>query len=125
HPLVLRRRLFPDPENGPVVRRRLRLRYQRLLVDEFQDTDPIQVDIAALLAAPHEAPATGAWSEVDIEPGRLFFVGDPKQSIYRFRRADIATFLAARQRFAETPLRLTSHFRATAVGMEEIHHEIG
>ena len=77
------------------MRKRLRARYQRLLVDEFQDTDPIQVDIAALLAAADDDPATGEWNEVDVEAGRLFFVGDPKQSIYRFRRADIATFLAA------------------------------
>src|SRR3546814_17100389 len=40
------------------------------------------------------------WHDVDVSPGRLFVVGDPKQSIYRFRRADIATILEARERFA-------------------------
>jgi ATP-dependent exoDNAse (exonuclease V) beta subunit len=123
--LVLARAVLRDPAHGRVVRRRLRARYQRLLVDEFQDTDPIQVDIAALLAAADDDPASGQWNEVNVEAGRLFFVGDPKQSIYRFRRADIATFLAARDRFADSPLRLTSNFRSTEVVMAWINHVFG
>lgn len=62
----------------------LRRRYHAMLIDEFQDTDPIQVDIALAFATD---PATGR-----LEPGRLFAVGDPKQSIYRFRRADMAVY---------------------------------
>ncbi|MEO8457605.1 MAG: UvrD-helicase domain-containing protein [Chloroflexota bacterium] len=62
----------------------LRHRYQALLIDEFQDTDPLQVQIATAFATD---PSNGK-----IEPGRLFLVGDPKQSIYRFRRADMATY---------------------------------
>ncbi|MDO8616919.1 MAG: UvrD-helicase domain-containing protein [Dehalococcoidia bacterium] len=62
----------------------LRERYDALLIDEFQDTDPLQVDIALAFA---RAPETGR-----LEPGRLFLVGDPKQSIYRFRRADMAVY---------------------------------
>ena len=57
------------------------------------------------------------WREVDVAPGRLFVVGDPKQSIYRFRRADIATFLAARDRFAPEAggaVELTANFRTVA-----------
>lgn len=82
--LVLARELLQDP----TVRERVRARYQRILIDEFQDTDPIQLDIAELL--------TSAAAGSGPEPGRLFTVGDPKQSIYRFRRADIATYLRAR-----------------------------
>jgi ATP-dependent helicase/nuclease subunit A len=122
--LVLARAVLRDDENGVAVRARLRERYERLLIDEFQDTDPIQVEIAALLAAreDHVAPD---WESIEVTPGRVFFVGDPKQSIYRFRRADIATFLAARDRFAETPVRLTSNFRSTEPVLDWINHVFG
>jgi len=56
-------------------------------VDEFQDTDPIQAEILTLLSA--DDPAVTDWRAVRPRPGKLFLVGDPKQSIYRFRRADI------------------------------------
>jgi ATP-dependent helicase/nuclease subunit A len=69
--------------------RSLREQYDALLIDEFQDTDPLQVDIALAFA---RNPDTG-----DIESGRLFLVGDPKQSIYRFRRADMAIYSQARE----------------------------
>ncbi len=118
--LVLARELLRDPRMGTRVRARLRARYRRLLIDEFQDTDPIQVELAVLLASsdPH---GDKPWTDQPIEPGRLFFVGDPKQSIYRFRRADIATFLAARDRFVETPLLLTRNFRTTAPVLDWIN----
>ncbi|HEY7135580.1 MAG TPA: UvrD-helicase domain-containing protein [Acidimicrobiia bacterium] len=100
--LVLARALLRDPEHGPVVRRRLHERYRRLLLDEFQDTDPIQIELAVRIAARDpDGTAAGAarWSDVPVAPGQLFVVGDPKQSIYRFRRADISVFLEARARF--------------------------
>ncbi len=68
----------------PDAVRALRARYDVLLIDEFQDTDPLQVDIALAFGTD---PDTGC-----LEPGRLFLVGDPKQSIYRFRRADMAIY---------------------------------
>ena len=114
--LVLARSLLRDPVFGAGVRRRLRERYQRLLVDEFQDTDPIQVEIATLLAAADDDADGHDWQHTEVAPGRLFFVGDPKQSIYRFRRADITTFLDARDHFTKEPLRLTANFRSTAAG---------
>ena len=95
--LVLARRVLRDPEHGPPVRASLHQRYQRLLLDEFQDTDPIQIELAIAAVDPPTADALRA--DVEVAPGRLFVVGDPKQSIYRFRRADISTFLAARDRF--------------------------
>ena len=97
HDLLVRaRQVLRHDTHGPAVRAALRDRYRCLLIDEFQDTDPIQVELAALLGCDDPAPATSRWAETVPDPGRLFFVGDPKQSIYRFRRADIATFLAAR-----------------------------
>ena len=101
--LVLARAVLRDPEHGVEVRRRLRERYTRLLLDEFQDTDPIQWDLAALLASGDPEAAGRRWDEIEPDPGRLFVVGDPKQSIYRFRRADIAAFLRARDTFGRVP----------------------
>ena len=116
--LVLARKVLRDPEQGPVVRAALHERYQRLLLDEFQDTDPIQIELAVRIAAEHPASADQPqWAEVDVAPGRLFVVGDPKQSIYRFRRADISVFMAARARFAPPPagaVELTANFRTVA-----------
>ncbi|WP_297588132.1 exodeoxyribonuclease V subunit beta [uncultured Corynebacterium sp.] len=70
------------------VRAKLHEQYRVIFVDEFQDTDPAQLDIVTAIArGPHETP----------QPGRLFMVGDPKQSIYKFRNADIDTYVAARE----------------------------
>jgi len=81
------------------VRRALASRYQALLIDEFQDTDPIQVEIAVLIASTDPKAGQKPWDTAPVPPGRLFFVGDPKQSIYRFRRADIEVYTAAAARF--------------------------
>ena len=70
------------------ARQAIRDRYDVLLIDEFQDTDPLQVEIALAFATD---PHTG-----QVEAGRLFLVGDAKQSIYRFRRADMTAFERAR-----------------------------
>jgi ATP-dependent helicase/nuclease subunit A len=110
--LVLARALLRQP----AVRQRLHERYRRLLLDEFQDTDPIQIELAVRIAAADPASdvaGSAPWREVDVAPGRLFVVGDPKQSIYRFRRADISTFLTAAERFgaAGGRVELTASFR--------------
>ncbi|MDQ1383132.1 MAG: CRISPR-associated exonuclease Cas4, partial [Actinomycetota bacterium] len=121
--LVLARMLLRDPEHGAPARARLRRRYRRILIDEFQDTDPIQVELAALLGSADPADGARPWDEMSVDPGRLFFVGDPKQSIYRFRRADIATFLAAQDRFADpAPLFLTCNFRTAPAVLTWINH---
>ncbi len=75
----------------PGIRERLKHDYQAILVDEFQDTDPTQYEIMLYLA---ERPGRcrASWRELDLAPGKLFIVGDPKQSIYAFRRADIEAF---------------------------------
>ncbi|MHB8682601.1 MAG: UvrD-helicase domain-containing protein, partial [Acidimicrobiales bacterium] len=86
HDLLVHARDLLRNDSG--ARAALRQRYRMLLIDEFQDTDPIQVELAARLAA----AADGGADLGDCRPGALFVVGDPKQSIYRFRRADIALF---------------------------------
>lgn len=75
----------------PSVRTRIKQTYRAILVDEFQDTDPVQYEIILYLG--ERAGSHGiAWQDVELEPGKLFIVGDPKQSIYAFRRADIEAF---------------------------------
>ena len=72
------------------ARRLLQRRFRYVLVDEFQDTDPLQAEIVFFLC--EREPVAADWRHVVLEPGKLFVVGDPKQSIYRFRRADIAMY---------------------------------
>ncbi|MDH4186600.1 MAG: UvrD-helicase domain-containing protein [Nitrospira sp.] len=75
----------------PIVRRRIKQTYRAILVDEFQDTDPVQYEIILYLGERDDSHQI-AWQDVDLAPGKLFIVGDPKQSIYAFRRADIEAF---------------------------------
>lgn len=72
------------------ARAQLQQGFHRIFVDEFQDTDPLQAEILLLLAAAD--PAQRDWRQAIPAPGRLYVVGDPKQSIYRFRRADARLF---------------------------------
>lgn len=97
---------------SPAVRRSLGERFRYLLVDEFQDTDPIQAELCFLLASPPEAGDD--WHTVTPRPGSLFVVGDPKQSIYRFRRADIQTYELVKRRMAAcgAVLGLVENFRS-------------
>lgn len=85
----------------PHVRARLHERYERLLLDEFQDTDPIQIELAVLIASGDADAGSRPWWECRVEPGRMFVVGDPKQSIYRFRRADIELYRHVREVLGE------------------------
>ncbi|MDP2322037.1 MAG: UvrD-helicase domain-containing protein [Acidobacteriota bacterium] len=101
--------------NNADVRRALADKYRWLFVDEFQDTDPVQAEIMFLLAS----DGNGAdWRTVALRPGALFVVGDPKQSIYRFRRADIDIYNEVRARLEGMPngkvVSLTSNFRSAS-----------
>ena len=109
--LVIARQVLRDSAE---VRKALHERYRHVLLDEFQDTDPIQVELASLIAATPAERQPQRWSDHDVAGGRLFFVGDPKQSIYRFRRADIKLFLEARDTFGAAgsgAVRLDTNFR--------------
>jgi ATP-dependent exoDNAse (exonuclease V) beta subunit len=108
--LLLARRLLRQPRIADELRRSVRF----VLVDEFQDTDPLQVEIAALLTGTGEG---AAWTDRAPLPGALFFVGDPKQSIYRFRRADLRTYNEARAWLDQTAggqgeITITANFRS-------------
>ncbi|MCS6802956.1 MAG: UvrD-helicase domain-containing protein [Chloroflexota bacterium] len=106
--LVWARDLLRD---HPEVRRYFQERFAAVLVDEFQDTDALQVEILLLLTSRDDLP-TG---ERRPAPGALFVVGDPKQSIYRFRRADVATYLRVRDEvLAEGRRWIVHNFRSVS-----------
>ncbi|MEF8796230.1 MAG: UvrD-helicase domain-containing protein, partial [Salinivenus sp.] len=100
----------------PDVRRTVQERYPRLLVDEFQDTDPLQAQILSFLAS--QDPTETDWTACRPRDGSLFIVGDDKQSIYRFRRADKSVFDAYRDRIDRAPngeaVTLSKNFRSRA-----------
>ena len=78
----------------PEIRREAASRFRTILVDEFQDTDPLQYEILFFLTEEEGAAAADAYG-AKLAPGRLFIVGDPKQSIYRFRGADMEAYRRA------------------------------
>jgi ATP-dependent helicase/nuclease subunit A len=95
------------------VRRFLQTRFTHLFVDEFQDTDPIQAEIFLLLASDDVCETD--WRNATPKPGKLFLVGDPKQAIYKFRRADVLLYQDVRDRLKEKGVRvlhLTHSYRA-------------
>ncbi len=110
--LVFARDLLSDPIHGSVIRKRVHAKYRSLLIDEFQDTDPLQIQIVTLVATSPDDPPQESWVDMVTRPGHLFFVGDPKQSIYRFRRADISLYMQAQQHHQSREIRLLTNFRS-------------
>ena len=78
-------------QNDLYVRRLLKEKFDALFIDEFQDTDPVQGELLLFLAE-EKSSSAARWQDVILAPGKLFVVGDPKQSIYRFRGADITAY---------------------------------
>jgi ATP-dependent helicase/nuclease subunit A len=122
--LVIAHDLLSDPTVGPAVRTTLHERYRYVLLDEFQDTDPVQLDLALLLTDPDAAPDAGL-DDFSPVPGSLFLVGDPKQSIYRFRRADISLYLLARRSLDTSDVSLTENFRTTVPIIDWVNATFG
>ncbi len=104
-------------QRSPPVRRRLRREIRQLLVDEFQDTDRRQCDLLAALAlGEDEGPRPG-----------LFIVGDPKQSIYAWRRADLAAyedFLARMAAAGGESALLSVNFRSVPAVLAEVERAV-
>ena len=77
--------------DNAAARHHFQRKYSRILIDEFQDTDPLQAEIAFYLAAAPDADVIHQpWHTLPLSTGKLFLVGDSKQSIYRFRGADVS-----------------------------------
>ncbi len=107
----------------PAIRERLKQEYQALLVDEFQDTDPVQYELVLFLAE-RAGQCAPTWQEVELAPGKLFIVGDPKQSIYAFRRADIEAFERVVGKIREAGgvvYELVTNFRSHAAVIEMVN----
>ena len=108
------------------VRRALAARFRHVLVDEFQDTDPLQTEIFwRLCGEPSADGDANDWTTLALRPGALFLVGDPKQAIYRFRGADIAAYVGAREAFraraADGVLSIATNFRSCAPIMDYVN----
>lgn len=105
------------------VRRALGDRYRHILVDEFQDTDPVQGEILFRIAADEPAET---WADSLLRPGALFTVGDPKQAIYRFRGADIVSYRQAKaaiaRRWPDNIIQITANFRSRAGILAHVNH---
>ena len=99
-----------DEDRGAALAARLRELYPVALVDEFQDTDPWQYGaLSRIYRDPHPTPAS------------LVMIGDPKQAIYRFRGADLQTYLEARDDAAGIHT-LTGNFRSTKGLVDAVNH---
>jgi ATP-dependent helicase/nuclease subunit A len=103
------------------IRAAVRERWQVICVDEFQDTDPLQVELVHLAAGLDQ----GSWAEAAIDGGRLFFVGDPQQSIYRFRRAALGLFTQVRDHYDGGRLTILQNFRSRPGVLRVVNEAFG
>ncbi len=123
--IVLTRNILRD---YPEIRKAESQRLDHLLIDEFQDTDPLQYEIAFYLSEAVEEGATSSLNdayELKLRPGKIFIVGDPKQSIYRFRGADISACTEAIQAIQDKGgklLTLKTNFRSVPNLVNPLNH---
>ena len=111
--LYLRDTLREDAAGEGRLIRHIYNRHKYFLIDEFQDTNPMQAEIFFYLTAQNPG---ADWKKCIPHPGALFIVGDPKQSIYRFRYADGSAFLQIKALFCDQVgevVYLTRNFRST------------
>ncbi|MBQ2657619.1 MAG: UvrD-helicase domain-containing protein [Erysipelotrichaceae bacterium] len=113
--IYLRDMLREDARKEGKLIRHIYRRHSYFLIDEFQDTDPMQAQIFFYLSGKDIDPD---WKKCIPYPGSLFIVGDPKQSIYRFKNADVTSFQRVHSLFngeVGEVLKLTSNFRSTTL----------
>ncbi|MDE2716771.1 MAG: UvrD-helicase domain-containing protein, partial [Chloroflexota bacterium] len=122
--LVLARDLLRD---SIPARDHFRERYSHVLIDEVQDTDPLQAEIAMFLAedvlsGSEASDRPNDWHRVRPARGKIFIVGDPKQSIYRFRRADIQQVKLLQRLVGGSNALLTRNFRSQSPVIDWVNH---
>ena len=114
------RNLLRHETHGLAVRRALARQYQYILVDEFQDTDALQAEVFWCLSSDDDSHD---WTSFALRPGALFIVGDPNQSIYRFRGADVDIYTRARETFAnDRVLSIVTNFRSSASVLDFVNN---
>jgi ATP-dependent helicase/nuclease subunit A len=87
---------------------------QAVMIDEFQDNNEMQKRLLYLISEKEGAGAVGVMTEPrDLNPKKLFFVGDEKQSIYRFRGADVAVFMRLSRELGNETVPLDTNYRST------------
>ncbi|MHB8781049.1 MAG: UvrD-helicase domain-containing protein [Candidatus Geothermincolia bacterium] len=120
--LLMARDMLRDNKGARLV---LQHSFDQLLVDEFQDTDPVQAEAIFFLA--EDGALAEDWRDVVLKPGKLFIVGDPKQSIYRFRRADIEIYQQACDVIAKSGRRagLVQNWRSASTILEWVNDVCG
>jgi exodeoxyribonuclease V beta subunit len=96
--------------SGEQLKKTIRQQYPVALIDEFQDTDPIQYRIFSAIYPANSEDGAGC-----------FMIGDPKQAIYSFRGADIYTYLKAHQHTAGRRYTLTVNYRSTTALVEAVN----
>jgi len=105
------RRALADGPGGARLANVVRKKYGAVLIDEFQDTDPVQYDIFAELFLGTKAP--------------LFLIGDPKQSIYAFRGGDVFAYLEAASRIPGGPRTLSTNWRSDPSLVDAVNRIFG
>ena len=97
-------------KENPGLRQRYKTRFKYIMVDEFQDNNAEQRDLLFLLAEKEDRCVSGIPGKEDLEPEKLFFVGDEKQSVYLFRGADVSVFRMLQEDFPQKEL--TRNYRS-------------
>ena len=97
----------------PEIRQLEKEKFKAIMIDEFQDNNSLQRDMLFMLAEKTELTGRTGIPEVqDLDTEKLFFVGDEKQSIYRFRGADVSVFRSLKNAFPEGNLELETNYRS-------------
>lgn len=96
----------------PEIRQIEKERYKAIMIDEFQDNNQQQRDMLFMLAEKLDRHEKGVPEVQDLCPDKLFFVGDEKQSIYRFRGADVSVFRALSKDFKDGNLSMSTNYRS-------------
>ncbi len=98
----------------PEIRSAEKQKYRAIMIDEFQDNNSMQRDLLFLLAEKPERMEKSVPQVDELCPDKLFFVGDEKQSIYRFRGADVSVFRSLSNDFKKGRMDLSTNYRSNS-----------